>query len=713
MRTNPATFIGAVLLLLVHCGGRDVRPSNRTPVIVISIDTLRSDHLPSYGYEGVQTPAIDAFRADSVLFRRAYAHVPLTLPSHATIFTGTLPAENGARDNLGFRLNRNVPTLPELLKKNGYATGGAVSAYVLRRETGMDRGFDSYDDQIDPANGASNVGRVQRDGEETAAIAKTWIAANATRPYFYFLHLYEPHTPYTPPEPYLSRYSSRYDGEIARTDAILGDFFGFLKEKNLYDSALIILLSDHGEGLNDHGESEHGLLLNREMLQVPLIMKLPRGKMRGKDTEVPVQLSDVFPTIAAITATPAPARAVSLVTVINGQAPARNIYSETYFPRFHYGWSDMHSLIAGDHHYIQAPKPELYDLARDPGEKRNLAGEDRRRVFAMRASIAPLIQEASTPAAVSPEEARKLAALGYLGSAAPAEGSLPDPKDKLLVAVTMRNAFSLYEKGEYERALPLLRALVAENDRMLDVWDILSRTLDRLGQTEEAIEAAKRGFRLSPNTIHLALMIAALSLDAKRIDEAQQHAELALDAEPGRAHDLLARVHLARGDVAGAEREAKLALQTRDQVFALMTLGRIELDRKNFDVALSYADRAVAFLSARQGSAVKGLHYLRGDALARLGRTAEAEQSFRKEIDLFPRDAQAYKNLILLCVAEGRTEEATRLVFQLIEKAPTPPSYVAVSATLKTVGDDRGARYWAVQGSKKFPGDATLRKMAS
>ncbi|MBK5260711.1 MAG: sulfatase-like hydrolase/transferase [Thermoanaerobaculia bacterium] len=706
-------FIAALSLLLASCRRGDVRPSNRTPVIVISIDTLRSDHLPAYGYTGVETPAIDALRADSILFRRAYSHVPLTLPSHATMFTGTLPAENGARDNIGFRLSSKVPSLPELLKKNGYATGGAVSAFVLRRETGMDRGFDAYDDQIDPANSGANIGSVQRDGAETTAIAKTWIEANSARPFFYFLHLYEPHTPYTPPEPYLSRYASHYDGEIARVDAIVGDFLAFLKEKRLYDDALIVLLSDHGEGLGDHGESEHGLLLNREALQVPLIVKLPRGTMHGKEVAGPVQLSDVFPTIASVTATPATTKAISLLDAAKGEASDRVIYSETYFPRFHYGWSDMHSLISGDDHYIQAPRAELYDLARDPAEKKNLAVDDRRRSFALRAAIAPFIREAAAPAAVSPEETRKLAALGYIGSAAPEAGQLPDPKDKLSVAGDMRQAFALYEKGEYEQALPLLRALVADNDRMLDVWDILSRTLDRLGQTEAAIEAAKNAFRLSPNTTHLALMISALSLDAKRLDEAEKHAELALEAEPGRAHDLLARVHLARGDIAGAEREARLALETRDQVFALMTLGRIEMDRKNFDLALSYADRAVAFLSAKKGSAVKGLHYLRGDALARLGRNADAEQSFRKEIELFPRDPQAYKNLILLCVTEGRTEEATKLVFQLVEKAPTPPSYVAISTTLKTVGDVRGARYWAVQGLKKFPADATLRKMAA
>ena len=697
----------------IACSRTRVTPSNQTPVILISIDTLRSDHLPAYGYRGIETPEIDRFRKDAILFERAYSHVPLTLPSHATMFTGSLPATNGVRDNLGFRLGPAVPTLPELLKKNGYATGAAVSAFVLRRETGIARGFDEYDDQIDPANSGSNIGRVQRDGSETEQIAKRWIAAHAQQPFFYFLHLYEPHTPYDPPEPYRSRYRLKYDGEIARADAIVGDFLSFLKAKGVYDNALILLLSDHGEGLNDHGEAEHGIFIYREALQVPLMVKLPRQRERGRSVATPVQLSDVFPTICAITATPPPhTDATSLLAIAAGSAPKRAIYSETLFPRFHFGWSDLHSLIDGDRHYIHAPKPELYDVIADSAERRNLIEPERRRAFAMRAAILPLIQSSAAPAPISQEEARKLAALGYVGQTVPSGAALPDPKDKISVSGELRKAFTLYEKGGYAEALPLLQKLVAENDRMLDVWDVLARTLDRVGRTDEGIEAAKHAFRLSPNTTHLALLIASMALERHRLDEAERHADLALDAEPGLAHDLLARVALARGDIPRAEREAHLALQTRDRIPALLTLARIELHRNNPAAALADCDRAVAFLSTRKGSGVKDLYFVRGDALARVGREAEAEESFRKEIEYFPRDPQAYKNLILLYMTEGRSEDATRLVYQLVEKSPVPPSYAAISTTLKAIGDDRGARYWVMEGLKKFPNDTALRKLA-
>ena len=215
-----------LLLLLAACGGE--RAAALPPVILISIDTLRADHLPAYGYRGVETPNIDAFRDDAILYQNAYSHAPLTLPSHATMLTGTYPAENGIRDNLGFTLREDIPTIAELLKKKGYATGAAVSTFVLRRETGIARGFDFYDDNLELGTELHNLGALQRKGTETTRAAITWVAENVSRPFFLMLHLYEPHTPYQPPEPHRSRYSSSpYDGEIAASDEILGGFFQF------------------------------------------------------------------------------------------------------------------------------------------------------------------------------------------------------------------------------------------------------------------------------------------------------------------------------------------------------------------------------------------------------------------------------------------------------------------------------------------------------
>jgi len=281
-----ALLLLACLPLLLTCRGRETR--GPAPVILISIDTLRSDHLPAYGYRAIATPALDAFRRDAILYERAYSHVPLTLPSHATIFTGLRPAQHGIRDNTGFRLR--VPAsalLAAKMKQRGYATGAAVSAYVLRAETGIAQGFDTFDDEIDRGAADQSLGAVQRPGPKTIASAQSWLGAHGSTPFFYFLHLYEPHAPYDAPEPYRSRAARPYDAEIEYTDALLGGFFAFLKERGLYDRALIVVLSDHGEGLGDHDEDEHGIFLYREALQVPLLVKLPSGARGGTVIHTP------------------------------------------------------------------------------------------------------------------------------------------------------------------------------------------------------------------------------------------------------------------------------------------------------------------------------------------------------------------------------------------------------------------------------------------
>jgi arylsulfatase A-like enzyme/Flp pilus assembly protein TadD len=702
---------GLLSLLLAGCGGDGVpRPSNETPVFLISIDTLRSDRLPAYGYRGVETPAIDRLRADGVLYEHAYSHCPLTLPSHATVLTGRLPADTGVRDNVGYQLDPSVPTLAEVLGKNGYRTGAAVSSFVLRKNTRIDRGFGFWDDQVEQGSSGTAIGEIQRPGPETTAIAQRWIAEHGGSPLFFLLHLYEPHTPYEPPEPFRGRYPNPYDGEIAAADQIVGGFLEFLQQQDLYDRSLIILFSDHGEGLGDHGEDEHGIFLYREAIQVPLIVKLPGNAMRGRSVGTAVQLSDIFPTVAEVTGTKtAPVDGKSLLSFLKADAPQeRLVYSETYYPRFHFGWSDLHSLTDGKKHLIQAPRPELYDVAADPAERTNVLQQERRAYTAMRGALQPLIREAEAPAAIDSEEAAKLAALGYLGAGAqtaPGE-ALPDPKDSIGALADVRHAFTLARRDETEAALALTEKVLAGNPRMLDLWDLKARLLGVQRRQREAVEAAKEGLRLAPTASHLALLIATLALEIGDADEAERHAELAMRIEPARAHDLLARVWIERGELDRAESEARKSLASqKDRALALITLGRVQKERGDHQAALASFDAAAAALAEREGRTINGLHFLRGDALARLGRIDEAEQAFREEIRLFPQDARAYRNLILLYVSDGRAEEGTRLIHELVEKSPTPLAYFAVIEVLKTVGDERGARFWARRAQQRFPND--------
>ncbi|HEX6087593.1 MAG TPA: sulfatase-like hydrolase/transferase, partial [Thermoanaerobaculia bacterium] len=709
-------LVMAVVMTVTTCARFSGSPSSETPVILISIDTLRSDHLPAYGYDRVSTPHLDALRADSILYERAYSHCPLTLPSHATMFTGLLPSANGVRDNVGYRVEARVPTLAELLKKNGYATGAAISAFVLRRESGMGRGFDFYDDDVEALGKADAIGYVQRAGGETVAAAEQWLDKVEKDPFFLFVHLYEPHTPYTPPEPYRSQYKLAYDGEIAHVDQIVGNFLDSLKRRGLYDKALIVLTSDHGEGLNDHGEEEHGIFLYREALQVPLMVKLPNQRKSGESVKAPVQLVDIFTTIMEQTATPMvkhDQHARSLVALTE-EAPSRPIYAESYYPRLHFGWSDLHSLIDGDRHFIRAPIPELYDLASDPAEKKNRLPDDRRNYVQMRTAIEPFVKAASAPSAVDPEEAAKLAALGYVGSSVSTtdDGELPDPKTTVHVFQQIRQAYTHFRNEKFDAALALTRQLLRENDKIVDIWDLQSKIFSKMGRNHDAIAAAREGLKRQPNAVPLLMTVANHSIAVKDLDSAQAHAELLLKSEPSRAREILARVAMERGDYKRAREEAKASVQnSHDPTPGYLTLGMIEKKENNFAEALNYLDQA-ASASAKHKKPVATLHFNRGDVLARLGRNAEAEQEFRKEIAAYPRNPEPYSSLILLLSTQGRTQEATQLVFELVKVSPGAASYVTISETLKAIGDERGAVYWARQGLKQFPADPDLKTMA-
>jgi arylsulfatase A-like enzyme/Tfp pilus assembly protein PilF len=703
-----------VLMLLAVACSRQAVVDPKAPIIIISIDTLRSDHLPAYGYTKIETPAIDRFRKDAVLFERAYSHCPLTLVSHASVFTGLLPAEHGIRDNLGYNLNPKVPTIAEFLKSKGYATGGAVSALVLRGETGIKRGFDFWDDSIDFDMNALSIGRAQRGGEETRQIAEKWIGEHKSVPFFFFFHIYEPHTPYEPPDQFRSKYGNTYDGEVAAADDVVGKFVAYLREQGVYDKATIILMSDHGEGLGDHGEDEHGILLYRETLQVPLIVKFSRSAQKGMSVSKPVQLIDIYPTIAGAFDV-VKSEGISLARIAHGEAGGeRDIYSETYYPRLHFGWSDMHSIIAGPNHYIHSAKPELYDIVADPVESKNVLLEKRREYIALRERIQPFIHAATAPAAVDDEQKQQLLALGYVGSSVTtlSDAVLPDPKENIGKANLIGKAFYAFKQQQYPEALRITVNLLRDNPNMLDIWSLQTRILERLGRTEEAIAAGKQGLRLDPGSTSLAIAVANLSLHSGHLDDAESHAKLALKSTPAEAHRVLTEIALERKDWPRARQEALAAgSQNRDAPLSQLLLGRVALGEGKPEEALQYFDRASSALVASHRRPLPSLSYLRGDALARLGRGDEAEQAFVAEIKRDPADPQPYKNLILLYAVENRTDAATQLIFALEKAAPTPPSYVAISETLKTIGDARGAKFWASRGLSRYPADKQLQAL--
>jgi tetratricopeptide (TPR) repeat protein len=661
-----------LLLLLAACNREQPVAEENAPVILISIDTLRADRLPAYGYDKIATPAIDALRRDGILFDNAYSHCPMTLPSHISMLTGKLPTEHGVRNNLGYRFDAaKHTTLPQTLKARGYATGAAVSSYVLRADTGLGAAFDFYDDAI-PVATSGAASQHQRPGAATLAAARTWISRQASQPFFFMFHIYEPHAPYTPPEPYRSRYAEPYDGEVAHADAITGELLEFLKTSGIYDRATIILTSDHGEGLWQHGEDQHGILLYREVLHVPLIVKLPKNARAGERVAAPVGLTDLQPMI------------------VDGLKPVpggRRIYSETFYPRIHLGWSELRSLIDSRHHYIQAPRAELYDVVDDPGETKDILANERRVAASMRNELAKYPSGIQELQQIDPEDASKLAALGYLGSvrAGGNDAALPNPKDMLPYLERIKEGFRLADERRFADAVTVLRALVKENPGLHDVWDKLGETLVDMGQYEEAIEvyrtAMSRTQRFSPE---MALSLGDAYLQSGNADEAARYADLAMKSSPAPAHQLLARVAMARRDFATAEREAQAAIGANNpQPAAMLLLAEIHRSRGDLQGALAATDAAAKRAQELGVPKLYRLDFLRGDIYARMDRPADASAAYQREIANFPENTQAYANLAIIYFIEGRRTDVERVLDAMVKANPHPGARALAARTRK------------------------------
>lgn len=686
-------------LLAAACGGKKETVSADVPVFVISIDTLRADHLPLYGYAKGSTPALDAFRRDGILFQNAYSHVPLTLPSHASLFTGMLPYEHGVRNNLGYTLDAAKPTIASLLKANGYETGGSVSSFVLRKDTGIATGFDFYDDYMthSPLESATSW---QRDGELSRQALAKWLESTKSARVFGFLHLYEPHSPYTPPAEFAAN-RDPYDGEIAYADAIVGRFLEDLKRRGLYDSALIVILSDHGEGLGDHGEKEHGIFVYREAIHVPLLVKLPKQQRQGETVARNVGLTDVLPAIAEVTGLSNAPHGVSLLAA---DAPAaRNVYSESYYARLQYGWHELKSFVAPDVHYIDAPRVELYRHASDAAEKNNVAGEHRREVAAFREQLR-VIEAAhpfAEPKVADPEDEKKLMALGYVGSSASSSGSLADPKDKLGVLGVFASATDHFRLGRYAQSASEMEALMRDNPDFTSGWGLLAQSYRKLGRHEQAYQALKTQMNQTPGNAQVALAIADLLMEMKRYGEAREHALLAEKSGGAFVHETLAMIAIAAKDLATAEKEANASLaQEPDRIQALMLLSEIRRLQRQSAEELAILDRASDVVQRRHLPPIRDLEFRRGEALLQAGRAVDAEQAFRRETTAFPANLHAWANLALVVGAQGRRDEARRIVDETIERNPGAEARRLGVEVLRTMNDEQGARAVASRSTR-------------
>jgi arylsulfatase A-like enzyme/Tfp pilus assembly protein PilF len=707
LRFTFIIFLAALGTALAALGGwRYARASAPLsgPIVVISIDTLRADHLPAYGYTKVRTPAIDALAADGVVFERAYSHAPQTLPAHASLLSGRLPFEHGVRDNIGFTVKDGERLLPQLLRERGYTTAGIVSAFVLRKDTGIGQGFDFFDAEMPAAALDTSISQVQRDGGQSEAIAERWLDRIGSSRAFLFLHIYEPHKPYSPPDRF-AEYAP-YDGEVAYSDEIVGRLIRYLKTHQLYDRSTIVLLSDHGEGLGDHGEQEHGLFVYDEAVRVPLIVKQESNTGAGRRVTELVQHIDLLPTILELVKAPVPGnlhgRSLKPLLDGTGRIPEAAVYSEALYARYHFGWSELTALTDARYRYIKAPSEELYDLERDPHERHNLADDRGPARVALRGALDRLIAGAAihAPASVPTDARERLQALGYVGaqtdiSTAPGE-TLPDPKDKHQILETYREAIDLAGERKWMPAIALLQQIVREDPGMADVWSQLAAFAGRIDRLDLAVDAFKHYIELKPSDSGGYLGVAAALFKQRKLDEARAHAELGADMagdgdtrSRSAAHELLARIALARHDADAAREQAGLARQADPKLpMPSYVDARLLYDQGRFADALPLFEQAVAERQKPGAPRLSELYYYTGDTLGRLEKYPEAEKAFVAELRDFPANIRARAGLAMLYQATGRSDEAAGAIGDMLRVTPTPESY-ALAARLWTMFGNR------------------------
>lgn len=686
------TFILAVAALgtaLAALGGwRYARASAPVPgpVILISIDTLRADHLPAYGYRALKAPAIDSLAHDGVVFERAYSHSTQTLPSHAAMMTGRLPFENGVRDDEGASLGANERPLAQILRDRGYATGGIVSSALLRRATGMSRGFDFFDDDVPAGDGDLPPAFRRRSGAASEDIAERWLNGLGTSRLFLFLHIDEPRSPRAP---------ASYDDAITAADAVVGRFVRYLKAHQLYEQSTILLVSDHGEGLGEHGEQEHGLFLYNEAIHVPLIVKPAAGTGAGRRIADVVQLADIAPTVLDLVKAPAPGnlRGRSLRPLTEGEASLRaaTVYSESRYGHTRFGWSELASMTDSRFQYIQAPREELYDLRRDPRERDNVAGADdtQKARDDLRASLAALLGSGPEPAA---------------------ETQI-DPKDKTAVVEDYRAALALASERKWPQAIDLLQKIVRAEPAAAAAWRSLTDLATVAERYDVAQSAAQRLVELAPDDAAALVRAARVALSAHKLDDAARNATAAVDlgSQDGHAvagaHTVLALVALARYDTDTARNEAMEAQQADPgSLLPLFVNARILADEGNDAEALAVLEKANASAAQSQSAPLQNLKSLTGEVLVRSDRAAEAETFFVDELRDFPHNLNARAALAMLYQSIGQADDAARVASDLVRITPSPEAYSTAAKVWTSLGDKKQAAAVRADARRLFAG---------
>jgi choline-sulfatase len=663
---------------------------DRVNLVIVTLDTTRADRMGAYGNKEVETPAFDRLAHEGVLFEQAVSVAPLTLPVHSSIFTGKFPPEHGVRDNGGFFLGPQQVTLAELLKARGYRTAGFVAAYVLDSKWGINQGFDTYFDKFDLSESrAISMAAIQRPGNEVVDQALPWIEQARDSPFFAWIHLYDAHSPYRPPEPFATRYKGHpYNGEIAFADSQVARVIAKLEALHLYERTVVMVMGDHGESLGDHGEAQHGFFIYNSTMHVPFVIRTPFARAHHRVVSDPVRSVDVMPTALDLLgiAPPAGISGVSLAPLMVGAARTMDLeaYSEAMYPLHHYGWSDLRSLRAGRYKVVDAPRPELYDLDRDPQEATNLYGDRRQLADRLITQLRSLEQrfnktEASLPAAdVDPEARQRLAALGYVGSfvatASDPRSGRADPKDKIGLFNKLGEATELAkERGAdgaapFERIIGLLNEIVRTDPEVIDAWFSMGMQYMTHGEPEKAVEYFKRTLALKPD-YDLAVFNLAQAYRHMGNDEAAlagfEH-YLTLDPKDPFVHYQMGEIWLDRGDTPRAEQLFRRALELDPQVAAAKNALGV--------IALQKGDPATAERLIREAIAVKPTLRLAHFNLALLaeqrGDLRTAEREYFEELKGHPDSFKAAFNMSRIYEQVGDRDGQIGALKQSIESNP-------------------------------------------
>jgi choline-sulfatase len=679
-----------LLLAAPSCRHRQ-SSSERTvrDVVLVTIDTLRFDAVGFDGNPSGTTPNLDRFAAEGRVFTRAHAHNVLTLPSHTNILTGLYPYQHGVRDNTGFRLDRRVATAATLLAGRGFATGAFVAAFVLDSRYGLSRGFETYDELYRHVDQPLEFEIEQSRAEDIVSAALAWYRARAGKPRFLWIHLYDPHAPYDPPEAFQRRFpADPYLGEVAYADAALAPLLEALRETR--PAPLLVVTADHGEARGDHGELTHGLFAYEPTLHVPLMLWCPDLVAAGRDS-VSARHVDILATILDAVGAEADAKPPGVSLLASRRTARSDSYFESLSANFNRGWAPLRGLLRGEEKYIDLPIAELYDLAADPGEKNNLAPVRSDALRRLRKDLLEIPTGPTDPGPVGSDEAAKLRSLGYLSGSSVAKASYgpqDDPKNQISVDRQLHEFVALVEKGDRKSALRLAREIVAANPRMRMGYEHLAFLLREMGDLPEAVRVLERA---SANGVggesldrRRALILSEVGRPKEAIALLQPYRE-SLDTET------LNTLGIALSDAGRGQEALSLfarvqeidpgnALAYQNAGIALLKLDRAAQARESLEKALAIHDR-----NPRAWNAL-------GVAWMRLDQTAKALDAWSKAVAYNPQQYDALYNIGLVAARTGDRARAREALERFAATAPRPQyarDLVEVRAALAALGKSR------------------------